>query len=124
MITVFQVQHREDPPFLLFLEDGVDQGKRVRVVLGLLVQTSVINHQPPLALLLLGHDEGWAGPLTVGGFDPSPLNELGQQLLHGLGPIALKLVLPMTIDLGVRLQLDPRCAEPPTIWRVFFGRRH
>ena len=107
--------------FCCFFEDGVDQGKRVRVVLGLLVQTSVINHQPPLALLLLGHDEGWAGPLTVGGFDPTPLNELGQQLLHGLGSIALKLVLPMTIDLGVRLQLDLRCAEPPTIWRVLVG---
>ena len=107
--------------FCCFLEDGVDQGKRVRVVLGLLVQTSVINHQPPLALLLLGHDEGWAGPLTVGGFDPSSLNELGQQLLHGLGPIALKLVLPMTIDLRVRLQLDLRCTKPPTIWRVLVG---
>ena len=103
------------------LEDGVDQGERVRVVLGLLVQTSVINHQPPLALLLLGHDEASAGPLTVGGFDPAPLNELGQQLPHGLGPIALKLVLPMTIDLGVRLQLDPRRANPPTIWRVLVG---
>ena len=121
VITVFQVQHRENPLFLLFLEDGVYQGKRVRVVLDLLVQTSVINHQPPLALLLLGHDEGWAGPFTVGGFDPSPLNELGQQLLHGLGPIALKLVLPMTIDLGVRLQLDLRCTKPPTIWRVLVG---
>ena len=81
----------------------------------------LINHQPPLALLLLGHDEGWAGPLTVGGFNPSPLNELGQQLLHGLGPIALKLVLPMTIDLRVWLQLDLRCAKPPTIWRVLVG---
>ena len=121
MITVFQVQHREDPLFLLFLEDGVDQGKRVRVVLGLLVQTPVIHHQRPLAFLLLGHDAGWAGPLTVAGFDPSSLNELGQQLLHGLGPIALKLVLPMTIDLGVRLQLDPRCAKSPTIWRVLVG---
>ena len=107
--------------FLLFLEDGVDQRKRVRVVLGLLVQTSVINHQPPLALLFLRHDKGWAGPLTVGGIDPAPLNKLGQQLLHGLGPIALKLVLPMTIDLGVRLQLDPRCAKLPTIRRVLVG---
>ena len=78
MITVFQVQHRENLLFMLFLEDGVDQRKRVRVVLGLLIQTSVINHQPPLALLPLGHDEGWAGPLTVGGLDSSPLNELGQ----------------------------------------------
>ena len=85
--------------FCCFLEDGVDQRERVRVVLGLLVQTSVINHQPPLPPLFLGHDRGWAGPLTVGGFDPAPLNKLGQQLLPGLGPIALKLVLPMTIDL-------------------------
>ena len=23
--------------------------------------------------------------------------------------------------LGVRLQLDPRCAKPPTIWRVLVG---
>ena len=121
MIAVFQVQHREDPLFLLLLEDGVDQRKRVRVVLGLLLQTPVINHQPPLALLFLWHDKGWAGPLTVGGFDPAPLNKIGQQLLHGLGRIALKLVLPMTIDLGVRLQLDPRCAKPPTIWRVLVG---
>ena len=90
-------------------------------MLGLLVQTPVINHQPPLPLLFLGQDKGWAGPLTVRGFDPAPLNKLGQQLLHGLGPIALKLVLPMTIDLGVRLQLDPRPAKPPTIWRVLVG---
>ena len=121
MIAVFQVEHREDPLFLLFLEDGVDQGKRVRVVLGLLVQTPVIHHQPPLALLLLGTYEGPAGPLTVGGFDPGPLNNLGQQLPHGLGPITLKLVLPMTIDLGVRVQLDLCCAKPPTIWRVLVG---
>ena len=121
MVTVFQVQHRENPLFLLLLEDGVDQGKRVRVVLGLLVQTPVIHHQPPLALLLLGYDEGWAGQFTVGGFDPSPLNELGQQLDHGLGPIALKLVLPMTIDLRVRFQLDLRRTKPPTIWRVPVG---
>ena len=107
--------------FCCFLEDGVDQGKRVRVVLGLLVQTPVIHHQPPLALLLLGHDEDWAGPLTVGGFDPSSLNELGQQPLHGLGPIALKMVLSMTIDLRVGLQLDLRCTKPPTIWRVLVG---
>ena len=64
-----------------------------------------------LAVLLLRHDKGWAGPLTVGGFDPAPLNKLGEQLLHGLGPIALRLVLLMTIDLWVRLQLDPRCAK-------------
>ena len=121
MITVLQVQYRENPLFLLFLEDGVDQGKRVRVVLSLLVQTPVIHHQSPLAFLLLWHDKGWAGPLTVGGFNPSSLNELGQQLLHGLGPIALKLVLPMTIDLRVRLQLDLRCTKPPTISRVLVG---
>ena len=107
--------------FCGFSEDGVDQRKRVRVVLSLLVQTSVINHQPPLALLPFGHDKGWAGPLTAGGFHPAPLNKLGQQLLHGLGPIALKLVLLMTINLGVRLQLDPRCAKPLTIWRVLVG---
>ena len=93
----------------------------MRVMLGLLFQTPVINHQPPLALLFLGHNKGWAGPLTGGGFDPAPLKKLGQQLLHGLGPIALKLVLPMTIYLGVRLLPDPRCANPPTIWRFLFG---
>ena len=90
-------------------------------MLGLLVQASVINHQPPLALLFFEDDKGWAGPLTVRGFDPAPLNKLSQQLLHGLGPIGLKLVLLMTIDLGVRLQLDSRCAKPLTIWRVLVG---
>ena len=107
--------------YLLFLEDGVHQRKRVRVVLGLLVQTSVVKNQPPLALLFLGHDKDWAGPLTVGWFDPAPPNKLGQQLLHGLGPIALKSVLPMTMDLGIRLRLDPRCAKPPTIRGVLIG---
>ena len=66
--------------FLLFLEDGDDQRKRVRVVLGLLVQTSVINHQPPLALLFLGHDKGWAGSNLF------PLRKLRGAWPEGSGP--------------------------------------
>ena len=57
MITMFQVNHREDPPPVLLLQHVLYEGQHIAVMLRLGVQAAVIDHEPPLTGNLLGDDE-------------------------------------------------------------------
>ena len=97
MITMFQVNHREDPPPVLFLQHVLNEGQRIAVVLRLGVQAAVVDHEPPLTGYLLGDDEARRGPLGVARLKPASLDEVTEDLLHGLLPLAPKGKLPVSI---------------------------
>ena len=105
MITMFQVNHREDPPPVLFLQHILNEGQRIAVVLRLGVQAAVVDHEPPLTGNLLGDDEAGRGPLGVARLKPASLDEVTEDLLHGLFPLAPQGKLPVPIHTGVLLQL-------------------
>ena len=73
MITMFQVNHREDPPPVLLLQHVLNEGQRIAVVLRLGVQAAVVDHEPPLTGNLLGDDEAGRGPLGVARLKPASL---------------------------------------------------
>ena len=104
MITMFQVNHREDPPPVLFLQHVLNEGQRVAVVLRLGVQAASVDHEPPLTGNLLGDDEARRGPLGVARLKPASLDEVTEDLLHGLFPLAPQGKLPVPIHTGVLLQ--------------------
>ena len=104
MITMFQVNHREDPPPVLLLQHVLNEGQRIAVVLRLGVQAAVVDHEPPLTGNLLGHDEARRGPFGVARLEPASLDEVTEDLLHGLFPLAPQGKLPVPIHTGVLLQ--------------------
>ena len=85
MITMFQVNHREDPPPVLLLQHVLNEGQRIAVVLRLGVQAAVVDHEPPFTGHLLGDDEARRGPFGVARLEPASLDEVTEDLLHGLG---------------------------------------
>ena len=104
MITMFQVNHREDPPPVLLLQHVLNEGQRIAVVLRLGVQAAVVDHEPPLTGNFLGDDEARRGPFGVARLEPASLDEVTEDLLHGLFPLAPQGKLPVTIHTGVLLQ--------------------
>ena len=99
MITMFQVNHREDPPPVLLLQHVLNEGQRMAVMLRLLV-----NHKPPLSGHLLGDDKARGGPFGVARLKPACLDEFTEDLLHGLLPLASQGKFPVSVHTGVRLQ--------------------
>ena len=104
MITMFQVNHREDPPPVLFLQHVLNEGQRIAVMLRLGVQAAVVDHAPLFTGHLLGDDEARRGPLGIARLKPASLDEITEDLLHGFLPLAPQGKLPVPIHTGVLLQ--------------------
>ena len=66
-------------------------------MLGLFVQSPVIDNQSPFTLFFFWNDEGRACPLTIGGFNPTTLKKFHQELLHCFRSFPLELMFPVTI---------------------------
>ena len=73
MITMIQVNHREDPPPVLPVQHVLNEGQRIAVMLRLGVWAAVVDHESPLSGHLLGDDEAWGGPFGVARLKPAPL---------------------------------------------------
>ena len=104
MITMFQVNHLEDPPPVLFLQHVLNEGQRIAVMLRLGVKATVVDHEPPFTGHLLGDDEAQRGSFGVARLEPASLDEVTENLLHGPLPLAPQGKLPVPIHTGVLLQ--------------------
>ena len=100
MITMFQVDHREDLPPQLLLQHVPNEGQRIAVMLYLGIQTAVLNNKPPFPGHLLGNDE--AGGMS--GLQPASVDELPENHLHGLFPRAPEGGFPLPVHTVVWLQ--------------------
>ena len=120
MITMFQVNHREDPLPESLLQHVLNEGQRIAVILRLSIQASVVDHQPPFPGHILGDNEAGGGPLGVTGVQSTWVNELHENLHHGLFPPALEGELPVPIHTGVWLQSYLRL----TVWSTNWRREH
>ena len=76
MITMFQVNHLEDPPPELLLQHVLNEGQRIAVRLRLRIHAVVVDHQPPFPGHLLGDDKAEGCPLGVTGLQPTWVDEL------------------------------------------------
>ena len=60
MVTMFQVDHREDPPPELLLQHVLNQGHRIAVMLRLGVWVAVVHHEPPLLGTTMQGETFWS----------------------------------------------------------------
>ena len=104
VITMFQVNHCEDPPPELLPQHLSNEGQPIVVMLRLSIQAGLFDHKPPFSGQRFGNDEAGGGPLGVTGLQPTSVDELRENLLHGLFPLAPEGELPVPVHTGVWLQ--------------------
>ena len=121
VITMFEVQHRKHAFWGLFLQDRVKKGRRLRVMLVLLIEPSITGHQPPFALLLLRYNECCAYPLAVRMICRCALDEILQKVFHGLRPLTSRLIFLMPIYSGLGLYFYLCGAKWTSICFIFVG---
>ena len=117
VITMFQVDHRDHPPLELLLQHVLKEEQCIAVMLHLGIQAAVVDHKPPLPGQLLGDDEAGGGPLGVTGLQPASVDELLENLLRGLFPLAPEVELAVPVHIGVCLQSYLGLTVRSTDWR-------
>ena len=101
---MFQVSHPEEPPPELLLQHVLNERQLLAVMLPFGVQAALVDNMLPFPGHLLRDDEAGGGPLGVTGVLPAPVNELPEDLLHGLLPPAPEGKLPVLVHSEVWLQ--------------------
>ena len=100
----FQVEYGEDSPPDLPLQQGLNEGQRIAVMLHLSIQAAVVDRQPPFSSHLLGDDQAGGCPLGVTGLVPTSANQLSENLLSGPFPLDPEGQLTVPIHIWVWLQ--------------------
>ena len=99
----------------------LDEGQGVGVELGLLVEPSVVEDQPPFPGHLFRNYEGGGGLLAGAWFQPPTLHEFFQLGCHGFKPVSLQSKLTLPEYLVWKSGADLCFAICATNWRIFVG---
>ena len=121
MIPVIKVKDTEDQVPLVLVQEVVDEGQGVGVLLRLRMQITVVRDKHSLPSHLLQDDKAGEGPLARAWLNPPSLDEVLHDLDHGLLTLSLYLEIAVASGLVSVLQGYPGFPKRIPRWRVVAG---